>query len=458
MGPNYKNRWKAVLVGFLLLNVGCSQLLDIDLPKNEITDHNVFIDSVNASAAISGVYVAMMQAYSLDFCSGGMTAFPGMSADEIGQTVSNGNDEFFVNAISSTNTTVGYLWTSAYRYLYAVHACMEGITNSGTITAEQKAFLLAEARFVRAYINFYLVNIFGGVPVVLGTDYKVNSALPRSSEQEVYHLIKEDLGYCKEVFSKNKKNIKRPGYYATLALLARVCLYEKNYAQAVELTTEVIDKGGFALESTPQRVFEQNSKETIWALMPVIADRATWEGYYFLPARATTVPRYIVTDGLFNSFDPDDKRKSAWVGTGTVRNVKYHFPNKYKQYLPTAQKEWYVMLRLAEQYLIRAESNTHLSNFDEARRDINYIRQRAEIPDFHSVDDKAIVLLEVEAQRKLELMCEWGHRWLDLKRTGRADGVLSAIKPKWDSWDVWYPIPQDEITNNPNMDQNPNYR
>jgi len=116
------------------------------------------------------------------------------------------------------------------------------------------------------------------------------------------------------------------------------------------------------------------------------------------------------------------------------------------------------MLRLAEQYLIRAESNAHLSNFDEARRDINYIRQRAEMLDFHSVDDKATVLLEVEAQRKLELMCEWGHRWLDLKRTGRADGILSAIKPKWDSWDIWYPIPQDEITNNPNMEQNPNYR
>ncbi|MFD2554204.1 RagB/SusD family nutrient uptake outer membrane protein [Sphingobacterium tabacisoli] len=458
MGPNFKNRWKAVLGVFFLLHVGCSRLLDIDLPKNEITDNNVFTDSVNASAAISGVYVAMMQAYSLDFCSGGMTAFPGMSADEIGQTASNSNDEFFVNTISSTNSTVSYLWTSAYRYLYAVHACMEGIANSGTITAEQKASLLAEARFVRAYINFYLVNIFGGVPIVLGTDYKVNSVLPRSSEQEVYDLIKEDLSYCKEVFSKNKKNIKRPGYYATLALLARVYLYEKNYVAAVELTTEVIDKGGFNLESTPERVFEQNSNETIWALMPVIADRATWEGYYFVPARATTVPRYIVTDGLLNSFDLDDKRKLAWIGTSTVRNVKYHFPNKYRQYTPAAQKEWYVMLRLAEQYLIRAESKTHLSNFDEARSDINYIRQRAGIPYFHSVDDKDIVLREIEAQRKLELMCEWGHRWLDLKRTGRADAVLSAIKSKWNSWDVWYPIPQDEITNNPKMEQNLNYR
>jgi starch-binding outer membrane protein, SusD/RagB family len=54
-------------------------------------------------------------------------------------------------------------------------------------------------------------------------------------------------------------------------------------------------------------------------------------------------------------------------------------------------------------------------------------------------------------------MKEWGHRWLDLKRTGKADATLDPIKTNWEPTDVRYPIPQNERMLNPNLSQNLGY-
>ena len=53
---------------------------------------------------------------------------------------------------------------------------------------------------------------------------------------------------------------------------------------------------------------------------------------------------------------------------------------------------------------------------------------------------------------------EWGHRWFDLKRTARADAVLSPIKGNfWQPTDVLFPIPDLELNRNPLLIQNPGY-
>ena len=66
-------------------------------------------------------------------------------------------------------------------------------------------------------------------------------------------------------------------------------------------------------------------------------------------------------------------------------------------------------------------------------------------------------LAAVEQERRIELFSEWGHRFYDLKRTGRAYAVLGAIKPMWESTDTVYPIPQNEINANPFLTQNEGY-
>jgi hypothetical protein len=60
-------------------------------------------------------------------------------------------------------------------------------------------------------------------------------------------------------------------------------------------------------------------------------------------------------------------------------------------------------------------------------------------------------------ERQVELVAEWGHRWLDLKRVGMADAVFGSEKPGWVGTDTLYPIPAAELTANPKLVQNPGY-
>ena len=124
---------------------------------------------------------------------------------------------------------------------------------------------------------------------------------------------------------------------------------------------------------------------------------------------------------------------------------------------------------MAEQYLIRAEARINQDNIQKGIEDLNVLRNRAravatvEVPDpippLKSNLSKSDALLAVEKERRLEFFAEWGHRWLDLKRTNRANDILSIVKAiNWQSTDVLYPIPSTEIINNKNLKQNEGYQ
>src|SRR5690606_40581539 len=108
--------------------------------------------------------------------------------------------------------------------------------------------------------------------------------------------------------------------------------------------------------------------------------------------------------------------------------------------------------RFAEQYLIRAEARAMQGKLSGAIADVDKIRQRAGlelISDTNPAIDKEALLNIIFQERKLELFSEWGHRWFDLKRTGRASAVLSSIKPQWQDTDILYPVPEEERSKNP---------
>src|SRR5207245_162544 len=95
--------------------------------------------------------------------------------------------------------------------------------------------------------------------------------------------------------------------------------------------------------------------------------------------------------------------------------------------------EYYMMLRLAEQYLIRAEARAQQNNLAGSILDLNVIRTRAGLQNLSASLTQAQVLRAVEQERRIELFAELGHRWLDLKRTGQATAILAPIKPNWNS-------------------------
>jgi hypothetical protein len=148
------------------------------------------------------------------------------------------------------------------------------------------------------------------------------------------------------------------------------------------------------------------------------------------------------------------------MGSTTISGTFFYYDYKYRlSAAPTSSSaiEDFMLLRLAEQYLIRAEARAQQENQNGATDDLNAIRNRAGITPLAYGLAKADVLLAVEKERKLELFGEgYGHRWIDLNRTNRANAALGAEKPAtWKPAASLWPIPQNEINNNPALTPNP---
>lgn len=447
--------------GLSIFYFSCKKFVEIPLPNNQLVNAAVFADSANATNAVIGIYINMVQAVSLNIASGGLTLYPGLSADELYPTnnVTDEND-FYKNEIASTNSINSTsLWMNGYSILYSANACLEGLANSNIPTAVKNQ-LTGEAKFARAFVLFNLTNLYGPIPLVTSTDYHKNQVLPRALPDTVYAQIINDLTDAENLLSPTYPTTGRfrPNRYTASALLSKVYLYEKNWEKAEAKATEIIDARIYTLEPDLNNVFLSGSNETVWRLSSVFPGLETWEGYFFLPAAPGLMPSYIITDSLLNAFENGDKRKQDWLNKNTVNGNDYYYPYKYKLGYDglTVPLEDYVVFRLSEQYLIRAEARAHQDNLNGAIMDLNRIRNRAGLQDT-TFNNQGSLLSAIQHERQVELFCEWGNRWFDLKRTGRATEVLSLIKPGWQAKDTLFPIPQTELTSNPFLSQNPGY-
>ncbi len=161
-----------------------------------------------------------------------------------------------------------------------------------------------------------------------------------------------------------------------------------------------------------------------------------------------------------NAFEAGDLRRKNWVDSSVVDGNVYYFPFKYKvNYNPTILED-IMVLRISEQYLIRAEARAHKNlELTGAVNDLNIVRQRAGLPALSDNLSQDEILAATMKERRVELFTEWGNRWLDLKRSNMADSVLSAEKGQsWQSTDTLYPIPFNEIQTNVYLKhKNPGY-
>jgi tetratricopeptide (TPR) repeat protein len=455
---NIRRRFWVACIFCILIAAGCKKLVHVNEPHDSLSTNTVFSNDSLAQAAVTGLYIKIM-ANTGFLLNGGMSLFPGLSADELMRTFpSNYEDQFSSNAIISSNQLVNVnLWKAAYAYIYQCNICNEGLRKSTSVTTEIKNRLLGEVLFVRALCYYYLVNLYGGVPLALNTNSEVNTLLSRAPEIQVYKQIEADLLAAFDALTANRPAT-MPTRYAVQALLARVYLHLQNWSKAEEMASIVIDSGPFILEPNLDTVFKSYSKEIIFQWAPVVEKMNAAEGFIFIQPNPGLRPTYSLTQSLLDSFEVGDLRKQHWV-TASSGSPVYYYPYKYKVYQSaTSATEYNVVLRLAEQYLIRAEAFARQARIAKAVADINKIRHRAQLPDISTTINMDECLLAIEKERRIELFAEWGHRWFDLKRTNRTKDVLSITKGhRWDSNDQLYPIPISEMETAPNLKQNPGY-
>jgi len=399
---------------------------------------------------------------------------------------------YYKNGLSQTASlpkSGAELWSPIYKFIFKTNSALDGLKGSTSLTPLVKQQLLGEAKFLRAFFYFYLVNLFGDVPLALTTDPKVTSLLARSSKEQIYQQIIDDLKGAQELLSDTYLDATlltptmervRPTKWAATALLARTYLYNREWAKAEEQATIVINNEGlFGPISTVSlnNVFLKNSREAIWQIQPTAVNFNTQEARGFIitstgPNNADN-PVYLNSD-LLNIFEKNDERSDSgtWVNSITVSGIKYFYPFKYKinsldpSITPKTgtmnMKEYFMVLRLAEQYLIRSEAMAKQGKIVEAQTDLNTIRSRAGLGNTTAFDE-ASLLEAILHERQVELFTEWGHRWFDLKRSNKINEVMTTITPlkaigsTWQTYQQLYPIPLSDIQGNPNLTQNLGY-
>ncbi|MEJ2883600.1 RagB/SusD family nutrient uptake outer membrane protein [Pedobacter sp. GR22-6] len=441
----------------LLCFSACKKLIEINPSTTQLLTSSVFTDSATVQGTISGVYstfAIQSGPYRLS-----LATLPGFSADEL-QYVGNNFDNFTNNAILSNDGNISSIWSNSYATIYVANSLLEGVATGTGFSDRFKNQATAEARFIRSYCYFYLVNLFGDVPLVVSTDAVKNASLPRSPAAAVYTQMLEDFKFAQANlpadYSISGGARTRVNKWAATAMLARVYLYLGDWPAAEAQSTSLISNASlFELNKNLNNVFAPTSKEAIFQLYNDLTGY-TWYANTVLPNPVSKVPQYVTTTALNNSFEAGDARKEAWTASTVYNGQTYFYPYKYKSLVAGANSEYYTLLRLAEQFLIRAEARVQQNNFAGAREDLFAIRDRATLGALTS-NDKNQLLLAVEKERRIELNNEWGHRWLDLKRTSRINTVLGAQKPGWKADAALYPIPEGQRTLNRNLTQNLGY-
>jgi hypothetical protein len=445
---------KLPILLLVLLVQGCTKFTEVPLPADQISTGVVFNDDSKAGAAARGLYSVMVGSGLYTAFSGGLSMLPGLAADEL-QSNSSSLDfqEFYHNSVSSTNSYNYFnLWGQLYTYIYQANAIVENLQKSTGVTAVAKLQVGGEARFIRALSYFYLVNLYDSVPLITGTDYVTNSLLGRSSADKVYDLIIEDLQFAQANLGTGQRI--RANKWAATALLARVYLYRQQWELAAEQASAVINSRVHKLEKL-NNVFLSSSQEAIFQLVQPATNLYTWDGYIFI---ASSIPNNQITSTLLNAFEENDQRKLNWTKFNTVNGSTYYFPFKYKvnSGTGTVKTEYSTVLRLTEQYLIRAEAHANQDNITDAITDLDSIRSRAGLPFIEPTINKTDLLTAILHERQVELFSEMGHRWFDAKRTGQATALFGG-KTAWVPDDTLLPIPFKDIQRNPNLTQNKGY-
>lgn len=467
-------RFSIVVFGILLLFLytSCKKFVEIPPAPNLIVSDQVFSDSADANAAVLGMYTNMVgpNSTSLGAYNGAISIYTGLSSDELYSTRGIANENaIYANAVLPTNNIIPVFWsggTGSYSIIYKANAIIEGLSKSATISTTVKNQLIGEAKVVRAFCYFNLINLYGAVPLITSTDYNVNAVLPRTSVDSIYQQITTDLTSAQSLLPVSYPSIgkARPNRFTAEALLARVYLYQRKWTEAETVSSDIINSGVYSLESNLNNVFLAGKNESIWEVIPTQSGYETAEGFFFIPTSTTVKPKYVISNSLLNAFEPGDERKVVgnWLKVNTVSGITYYYPTKYKlgRDNNTTPLENYVVFRLAEQYLIRAEAMAQQNKLTDAASDLNKIRNRAGLANT-TATTQTDLLTAIYHERRVELFCEWGHRWFDLKRTGQVDAVMSIVAPQkggiWNTnWQL-YPIALSELQANPYLIQNPGY-
>lgn len=446
-----------LLTGFIFSTFSCEKMLDVDVPANQIGKDQVFNDVQTADAALAGLYVGLRDK---SFLAGSVSGpLLGIYTDDLVSyaiTDTDGTFALYNNQQIDTNTSVFTVWSNSYQHIYAANAIIEGVGNA-PFSAADKNRIKGEALLIRSILFFYLQQLFGDIPYPLSTDYIINQSISKLNANVVLLKLEADLLECTSLLSDNYKNTERiyPNRKVAQLILAKTYMLEKKWLMAEVLLKEIASSPLYVFQNDITKVFTKTSGHILWQLKPQNSTDPTREAllYYF---SGVAPSNYALSANLVNSFAPNDVRKLSWMATVNFNGNSWYRAEKYKN-RSNNSTEYSVVFRLEEVYLLLAETLAQQNKTVEALSFINPTRQRAGLNPLLPPISQNDLISNILLESRKEFFTEMGHRFLDLKRTGKLS-ELSISKPNWKSFHQLWPIPQKELLLNPYLNpQNNGY-
>lgn len=379
------------------------------------------------------------------------------------------------------------------RYLSRMTQVISDIEKSQIPDAAKNKFI-AEARMGRAWTMYYLLHMYGPVPVILDAS-KINtdaeSDLTRPSRESFVATIESDLGFAAEHLELSPSEYGRFNKGLALGILTRLHLNEKNWAEAEKAARTTIALGKYSLVANYASLFREVTEvnnETIWAVScdPVSTGEAGGNfnalPMYCLPGdyKSTKVNGgwaspsgvFCPTWAFYDSFDPADKRRELMLPTYTDKsgkarnrtNMRGPILKKYPdESTPGAdiQGNDIPVLRYADVLLMLAEAiNQQAGPTTEAIALVNEVRTKhggiAALP-ATATASKVAFNNAILRERGWEFYFE-GLRKIDLVRHGKWASALEAAGKVTRGPSEIFPFPQYVINvSNGKLAQNNGY-
>ena len=462
-------------------------------PKDFIKDDEAMTSLAGAEQIVTGIYTAYM---SSGLYSGYLTLLPDIQSDLVMAVEGNSNTygEIYQWTFRPTNREIESVYAGLYTvigrcnfYLDQVEELRDQLQSDADLkTLDQYtgevycARALAYSELIKCFCEAYDVNrAEQQLGVVLRTSYFKAEPVTRASLKDSYKLVTDDLAKAEEMLEEDGNSYNAPFFTlaAAQAIRARVALNMCDWQTAVDYSTKLMKNDVFDLALASYTVTSDGMNEVdylwhydsgyevIWRIGYTSTSYGGALGQNFLSFNNDFTyyyPDYVPAQSALNLYASSDARYNAYFAelpTGYPHQLTWpllvkYYGNRELMSLLIYHVNMPKPIRLAEQYLIRAEAYCNLGNFGAASADLTKLRNARYANSGGTISVGADTWQKVlDEERVRELYME-GFRLNDLKRWGKgfertsqasvqAEGSRLKVEPGNPRF-IW-PIPKHEI-------------
>jgi len=500
-----------LLLAMLVASTGCKKFLDEQDPSN-LTPETFYTIPEHAETAVAAAYAQTR------FIGNGAGIFvanfsmlemvTGTAKTETGQNSDLNN--IVGLSYNGDNLLVRNWWTGLYSVIAQSNLVLQKVPGINPMDETRKAQILGEARFLRAWAYFYLVRLYGDVPLILEPQSATSENFypTRAATQDVYNTIVDDLTQAEAAGLPWQDASGRASKAAVKSLLAKVYLTmagqplnkgAEYYALARDKALDVIQNSGISLFPTYgdlHSLSQENKGEHIFEIQYLATVAGNPMQQLLLPnfkdvsAYSDEVGSTVPTRQFYNSFEPGDLRAKDREGffytsyysggNGALKQLNAPYIFKHFDVVAngtagtegTTQSDLnWPQIRYADVLLIYAEAQNRAdgSPNQQAYDAVNAIRRRAQLPVLAGLGQTQFE--EAVWRERWHELCYEGVTWFDMVRLRKAynettntfenfvghkfpDNPSIVLQEKH----LLFPLPTVELRNNPQLTpQNPGY-